>query len=200
MNRSGPQRFIPIILIIIVVVVAIAALISLGRSIFGGSGEEKVPDVNVGQQSLLNTAIDRSVRLTVRGPIVANEDFHSYTITASPTARNMTIYNGYLDEQVESKDLPNNTRAYEQFVFALDRANMMKGSVPTGETNDRRGLCATGRVYEYEVLQASNSIKKLWTTTCSGSKGSLDASNQQLLRLFQVQIPEFSTLARKEKL
>ncbi|RYF28197.1 MAG: hypothetical protein EOO17_05190, partial [Chloroflexi bacterium] len=124
MNSSGVQRIVPIVLVLIVIAIAVAALFSLGRSIFGGSGEPEMV-VNTGQESLVNTSIDRSVRVTIRGPIVADENFHSYRITASSTQRNITTYNGYLENQVETKDFANNMQAYEEFVFALDRMELM---------------------------------------------------------------------------
>jgi hypothetical protein len=199
MNNGSLQRVIPIVLVLIIIIVAVAALISLGRSLFGG-GSTTEPIVNTGKDSLVNTSIDRSVRMTVRGPIVADENYHSYTITATPTARALTTYTGYLDTQVDTKDLPNSAKAYEEFVYALDRAELMEGTPLEGEANDTRGICATGRVYEFEVLQASNSIKKLWTSTCKDAKGSLDANVQQLIKLFQAQIPDYDDLTRKVKL
>ncbi len=187
MNNSGAQRIVPIILVIIVIVVAVAALVSVGRSFFGGSS---VPEVNTGEEALLNTSLDRSVRMTVRGQIVGNEVFHTYTITATPTSRNLTTYQGYLLNQLQTIDLPNNSKAYEQFVYALDRADMMKGTELEGDANDTRGICATGKAYKYEVMQGNNVIKSLWTTTCSRSKGSLNAVNAALSNLFQAQIPD----------
>lgn len=195
MNNSGVQRIIPIALVLIVIVIAVAALFSVGRSIFGSDDAEEV--VNTGQEALLNTSLDRSVRLTVRGPIVADEDFHSYTITATPTSRTLTTYQGYLDNQVDQVQLPNNSRSYEQFIYALDRASMMEASALEGDSNDVRGICATGRVFEYEVLQASNVIKKLWTTSCKQIKGSQKADNRRLSELFRVQIPEVNKTTRK---
>lgn len=199
MNNSNMQRLIPIALVLIVIIVAIAALVSLGRSMFGG-GDKEVEVVNTGQQSLLNTAIDRSVKLTVRGPLVADENYHSYTITASATTRTLTTYEGYLGRQVDTRELSNNTRAYEEFVHALNRLGMMEGKALEGEANDVRGICPTGRVYEFETLQASNSIKKLWTTTCRDASGSLDANEAQIMRLFKAQIPDNAEVLRKVKL
>lgn len=186
MNNSGVQRVVPIILVLIVIIIAVAALVSVGRNLFGGSTE---PVVNNGKEALLNTSLDRSVRMTVRGPIVGDNVFHSYTITATPTTRNLTTYQGYLQSQLETSDLANNSKAYEQFVYALDRADMMEGSELEGDADDIRGVCATGRLYRYEVFQGSNVVKSLWTTSCNRSKGSLDASNQALVRLFTAQIP-----------
>ena len=198
MNNSGLQRLVPIALVLIVIIVAIAALVSLGRSIFGGGSAE--PVVDTGKEALLNTALDRSVRVTVRGPIVGDENFHSYRIIVSPTTRVLTTYEGYLDRQVDTKQLVNNTRGYEQFVYALDRAALTDSAVLEGEAADMRGICATGKVYQYEVMQASNVIKKVWTTTCRNAKGSLKASNTTLIKLFQAQIPNYDDLTQKVRL
>ena len=197
MNNSGAQRAVPIILIILVIIIAIAALVSVGRSIFGGDSQ---PVVNSGRESLLNTALDRSVRMTVRGPIVGDNVFHSYTITVSPTSRNLTTYQGYLLTQLETDQQTNNSKAYQQFVYALDRAAMMEGTEPEGDANDTRGICATGTLYRYETLQGTNVVKELWTTSCGRSKGSLRAVNQSLVRLFKAQIPDNNKLLTNIKL
>lgn len=200
MDRGGLQRLIPIILILIIVVVAVAALISLGRTLFSGSGEQAEPAVNIGNQALTNTNADRSISMSVRGPIVANEDHYSYTIMISPETREITTYRGYLHEELENDQFKNNKQAYEQLVYALSRANLMEGTPLQDEANDTRGICATGLLYEFEVRQGENSIQKLWTTTCSGSKGSLKANASQVGRLFKLQIPTFDAVTSKIKL
>lgn len=198
MDKSGLQRLIPIILVLIITVVAIAALVSLGRTLFsGGDATQQKPKVNVGRQALTNTQADRSVRMTVRGQIVADEDFRSYSITITPETRAMTVYKGYLKDQIDDEQLSNNVEAYSQFVYALSRAKLMDGTPLSGNANDTRGVCAVGTLYEFEVLQGTNTVQKLWTSSCSGSQGSLDANLSQVTRLFQRQIPDFSTLQAK---
>ena len=128
---------------------------------------------------------------------MAQERFHTYTITISPDARNMTTYVGYLGQQVDTSQLTNNTQAYEQLVFALDRATLMDASPLSGDADDRRGICATGNVYEFDVLEGSSSIQNLWTSSCKGSAGSLKANINQVSRLFQLQMPDFSKLFGK---
>ena len=186
------------VLVLVVIIIAAVALFSLGRALFSSSNSSDEPQavVNTGKQALVNTTADRSVRMTVRGPIVADEKFHSYMITVSPSARHMTTYAGYVGQQLKHEQLPNNVKAYEEFVFALDRANLMEGAPLPGEANDTRGICATGYVYEFEVRQGENAIQKLWTSSCSGSRGSLTANTQQVMRLFRVQIPTFSEMIR----
>lgn len=199
MDRSGLQRILPIIFVVIIVVVAVAALVSLGRMLFGGgdASPSPTPTVNTGKEALRSTLADRSVRMTVRGPIVAPENFHSYVISISPDNRIMTTYVGYTGNQVDNSQLGNTMRSYEEFVFALDRANLMEATPLEGDANDIRGICATGRVYEFEVLQGTNIVRKLWTSTCRGSLGSLKANREQVTRLFELQIPDYSRLASK---
>ena len=199
MDRSGLQRLIPIALVLIVVVIAIAALVSLGRALFSGGGEDSgttPPPVNTGKQALTSATADRSVRMTARGPLVADENFYSYTITVAPDKRNMTTYKGYAGEQIETSQLSNTMQAYEQFVHALDRANLMEGEPLSGDANDTRGVCATGTVYAFEVLQGTNTVRSFWTSTCKGSQGSLEANLQQVAGLFRRQIPDYSKLVR----
>jgi hypothetical protein len=196
MYKSSSSRILPIIIVLLVVAIAIAALVSVGRAIFSGDGSN-APKVDPGVESLLNTAVDRSVRMTVRGPIVADEQFRSYQITVDSSSRRLNTYSGYLDQTIDSVQLGNNTKAYEEFVYALNRANFMKGNELEDEKNDTRGICATGRVYEFEVLQGASAVKRLWTSTCKGSTGSLKASLSQVQKLFLNQIPENKTALNK---
>lgn len=200
MARYNSPRIIPIALVLVIVAVAIAALVSLTRAVFF-SGQTITSPTDVSQTALLSTAVDHSVQMTVRGPIVADEDFNSYVITITPSSRSLTTYTGYLDKRVNQQVvLDNNIPAYEQFVYALNNANLVKGTEPSGDKNDTRGICATGRLYQFEVLKADVSVKSLWTSTCTGSTGSLDGSVTQLTNLFIAQIPNARSLTSKIEL
>lgn len=194
MQRGKFTRIIPITLVVIITIIAVAAIVSLGRAIFNG-GDSR-PKEEIVREALLITSPDRSVAMTVRGPIVADENFRSYRIAISPDQRTLTTYEGYLETVVDSKSLGNNTRAYDEFVHALDRADAMKGVEFEGDKDDTRGICATGNVVEFNIMQNNETVKRLWTSTCSGSKGSLDASLTQLRALFTEQIPDSKVLLR----
>lgn len=189
MNRGNGTRIFPIILVLIIIAIAIAALVSAGRAIFGG-GDQTPTTTDTSRDTLLNTGTGYNVRMTVRGPIVAEENFRSYQVTASSDARSLITYSGYLAQSIETKQLTNNMKAYDELVHALDKANMVKGEAFTDDKDDTRGICASGRVYEFEVLDGSNVVKRLWTSTCKGSPGSLKASKDQLEKLFLDQIPD----------
>lgn len=190
--RNNLSRFIPILLVIVVAIVAVTAVIAIGRALFGGNGtnQQNTTKVDEGKTALLSTDVGRSVKLTVRGPIVADENFRSYTIDVSSGSRSMTTYEGYLDKQIAQENLSNNHKAYEELVYALDKRKMMEGTQLTNEQNDLRGICATGRVYVFETLNNNTVVKRLWTSDCSGSKGSAKANVAEILDMFLKQIPD----------
>jgi hypothetical protein len=193
MANYRTSRIIPVVLVILVIIIAIAAIVSLARVIFF-SGSSTSTTVDVSHTALLDTTAEHSVTMTVRGPIVADESFHSYKIDISPNTRTINTYQGYLDTVVQTDTLDNNVAAYGQFVNALDKANLTKGTQLTGDANDTSGICATGDVYQFTIYDGSTDVKDLWTSTCSGSKGSLDASVTQLTDLFVKQIPGADTM------
>lgn len=200
MANYRTSRILPTVLTIVIIVVAIAGLVALARLLFGGGGSDTAQVIDTSQQNLLDTSDGRSVSMTVRGPIVAEEDFRSYRIVISPTSRDFKAFTGYLDVVTSQQTLANNTAAYTQFVYALDRANLVEGKPFEGDKNNVAGICATGKVYEFSLLRAGDVEETLWTSTCGGSPGSLKASTTQLTQLFLNQIPSGSDIAASLKL
>jgi len=187
---------LPTILVVVIVIIAIVALISGARAIFFSGSSSKPVSSDTSVESLLNTSASSSVSMSVRGPIVADENFHSYRIVISPTSREITTYNGYLGTIVAQQTLGNNTAAYEQFVNALNLAKMTDGNQPADGESDVRGICAVGRLSEFSIISYDMPVETLWTSTCSGSQGTLRANLNQLSKLFTTQIPDAQTLIR----
>ncbi len=190
---------------LVIAVISIVALVSLGRAMFRHSPTDGKTEVKQSSKAtdtkeskstpenpLLNTDTDRGVTMSVRGPIVGDEDFRSYKIEITPGSRRMTTYEGYLQDKLDSSSHKNNKQAYTELVYALDKANFMAGK---SSGNDLRGVCATGYVYEFSITQGGNTVKKLWTSTCSGAPGSLAANLDQITSLFKHQIPDFYHLS-----
>lgn len=199
MSRYSRNRFLPILLVVVVMIIAIVALVSLARAIFFSDDRSSntTQQIDVSREALLNTAEGHSVRMTIRGPIVADETFNSYRITITPSSRSLVTYKGYLGGQIDAVQLGNNVSAYEEFVHALDKANLPEGTQFPEDKDDTRGICATGRIYEYEIINGDEVVKRLWTSTCKGSPGSLQASADQLTNLFIVQIPDARDVLNK---
>ena len=198
MSRYSRNRFVPALLIVVIVIIAVVALVSLARAIFfSGDSNQAAEQIDVSREALLSTDADRSVEMTVRGPIVAEEEFNSFRVTVRPNSRVLTTYRGYLDKQIDRVNLGNNVKAYTEFVNALDKANLALGTAFEGEDDDTSGICATGRIYEYTIKEGDDIVKRLWASTCKGSPGSLKASVDQLTDLFIAQIPDARTPLKK---
>ena len=189
MNR-GIQRFIPIIFLIVIVGLVIAAAISVVGIFTNNNANDSSETVDKSNEALLSTTADRSVHMTVRGEIVGDETFRSYVVNVTPAKREFTRYKGYLEQPLVNKVYENNTKAYDEFVHALGRANLSKGQPLTGDKDDTRGICADGILYEFEIMKGTESIKRLWTSTCGGSEGSLDGDAGLLQALFLAQVPD----------
>ena len=191
-------RIAPILLIIAIAILAIATLVTIGQSFFG-TDEQKVEEKSKVEEPVEDWKTNepnRSVKMTVRGLIVANENFRSYTVEVSQSKRVLTTYKGYLGEVIKQVSLPNSPDAYDQFIHALDKANMMKGQSFSGKEDDLLGVCATGHLYDFSVLKNGTLEKHLWTSTCRGSVGSLKANTQQLQNLFISQIPDHQKVVK----
>jgi hypothetical protein len=175
----------------VVTLAFIFGLITAGRYIFGGGSDTDTTDeVNTARDDLLTVDIDRAMVMTIRGPIVGDEKFYSEDVKITPTFRSYTLYNGYRDSIENEQSLDNNTPAYEQFVYALDKANLTApGEYTSSEASDLRGICATGRVYEFAVYDGDARLQWFWTSTCKGSPGTLGASVDQVKNLFVAQVP-----------
>ena len=196
MYRGSRPRILPVFVTIVVVVIVIAVAVTLVRSTLqGGTPNDNQQSDQAQKQTLQMAAVSqdttRSVRWTVRGPIVADEKFKSYQIVITPTARTYTVYNGYLDKVESQKTYDNNATAYEQFTYALDKANI---GVVRGKEDDSdiRGVCATnGIVYKFETVNGATADHTVWGSTCKDSPGTLGADPLKVHALFVNQIPEF---------
>ncbi len=204
MARRKSNRILPVILILIAIAIAIAVLISLARAIFLTSANEgKVKDSETSlildpTAALLDTSADRSVALVASGPIVAQENFRSYQIIIGPSVRKLVLYQGYLDTVVDTLELGNNVAAYKQFVNALNKAGLTSGKLADEADTNRLGVCATGEFYQFDLLKDYHNdlVARWWTSTCSGSPGTLKASAKQIIDLFVVQIPEARSILK----
>lgn len=189
------SRTLPTILTVIVIIIAIAGMVALARFLFF-PGTDNATITDTSRDQLLSSTEGSAVRMTVRGPIVADENFRSYQINITPSSRDIKTYTGYLGAVLDQENLGNNVAAYEEFVHALDKAKLVAGQPFEGEEDDVRGRCATGRVTEFSLIKDGNISETLWTSTCSGSKGSLRANVDQLTNLFRAQIPGSRDLIR----
>lgn len=187
----------PIIIVIIVIALVVAAIVTVVRMAMSGSGSgQQDTKAATLQESVLDRGASRSVRWTVRGPIVADENFRSYQLTVAPDSRTFVTYSGYLDQVVDTKKYDNNAKAYEEFVYALDKANI--GATRSAKDEEFRGVCATkGVAYMFETLNGTDVDNSVWSSSCKDSAGTMGADPLKIQALFVNQIPDFNPLFNK---
>ena len=108
MARYRTNRILPVILTIVIIVIAIAGLVAFARILFFSDSSDTATQVDTSQQQLLDTSAGNAVSMTVRGAIVAQENFRSYQIVISPTERTIKTFSGYLGTVIEQQTLTNN--------------------------------------------------------------------------------------------
>ena len=197
MRRGQPTRLGSVLLIIAIVAIVLSAVLWATRTLFSNDSTDEPVELNAGQQ-LLNEPTDQTaVRMSVRGPIVASEQHYSIVITISQSSRSITTYRGYEGEVIETKTLPNTAAAFSDLLSALNRASYMEEN--TSVTQDPAGICAVGQLIQFEMLSGTESVKKLWTTSCRNLEGTFNGLESNVERLLIGQIPEAQSIIDRAK-
>jgi hypothetical protein len=136
-----------------------------------------------------------SVRFSILGPVTADENFKSQTITLSNSARTATNYKTYQNFIDKTGSYPNNQQAYDSVVRALARSGFVRErTFKDGVVRvDQRGLCAQGYLYQLELLDAGKTIKTLTSNSCDPKVGDFAGSLSEVSKLFRDQIPDYAT-------
>lgn len=173
-----------VIAVIILVWAAIVAVFGI-RQLW--PGQQVISDVNdVDIRDYANNA-NAEVRFTVLGPVVADENFRSGTISISQNLRSATAYRTYTNQVVESTTLGNNTEAFRQFMNALGVAGFGNRLASTQE--EVLSSCPQGERYIYELREGGNVIFESWATSCDSRQATFGGSVGLTNRLFRDQIP-----------
>lgn len=176
----------PLIIGVIVFILLVGAIFfALSGRLFGPGEDETRPLVT-------DITASRSVRMTVDGPIVANEERQSYRITVGYERRIVEGMKGFTRDRVATQTFDNSRTAYSEFVFALERAGYDKRRNVSEEAADMRGVCPNGQRYTFEMLDGGRVIDTAWTTSCNNARGTMGTSGRNLKALFDKQIPELT--------
>ena len=197
MRRGKPTRLGAVLLMIIAAVVLVSGLLWAGQSLFGGGSTEKEDTVSAGQKLLDKPTDATSVRMSVRGPIVAKENHYSIALSISQTERIITTFQGYDGKVIDSQTLGNTAAAFSDFMAALNRAGFMVETKGVGTEN--QGSCAVGQLIFFEILSEGKSVGKLWTTSCSKLNGNFGGLVVNVQDLFLNQIPNSREIINNAK-
>lgn len=131
-----------------------------------------------------------TVQFTIDSPIVAPEKHHSVVITVGQNQSTIKVTSGYNGEVVRQQTYPMTSSSYAVFLRAIYINGFTMGDNNPAK-KDERGQCALGTRYLYEVIDAFGTTQQhYWHTTCG--TGTFNGNAATILRLFELQIPDFT--------
>jgi hypothetical protein len=154
----------------------------------GGGGKSNVQTVLTDY-----TSTDTVMRLTIDGPVKADQNHHMVRITVGRNENMVETIQGYQDTVLTTNTYPNNEEAYGVFLRALHLQGYTKGD-DNPDRADERGICPTGTRYIFEIVTGSASVQRFWTSSCDG--GTFRGKASTVRNLFRAQIPDYAKTTR----
>jgi len=171
---------------IVGILIAIGLIVLVFILILKSFGSHSVPPKPINLNDYAST--DAIMRLTIDGPVVADQDHRQARISVDRTQAKIEVIQGYQNNVIRSKTYPNNEDAFTIFVHALKIAGYTLGDPKA--TKDERGFCPTGDRYIYEILSNSESIQRWWFSSCS--LGNFKGRTSTINTLFRTQSSDYS--------
>jgi hypothetical protein len=174
-------------------ITALGLLFLLLFLLFHGGGKPKVPTTNKTLGSYANT--DAYVRLTIDGPVNADQNHKAIRITVDQNQVQYQQINGYQGSVANQQSFASNQDAYANFLLALQHAGYTLGD-NTASLKDERGYCPLGDRYIFELNQDGHELERYWATSC-GKPKTYNGLVNLTLTLFQAQVPGYSQLSQQ---
>jgi len=151
---------------------------------FGGKGNNQTVNPLT---DYANT--DAVVRMTVDGPIVADQQHQAYRVTIGRSETRIETLQGYEYDTIDTKTYENNQEGFTNFLRAADLAGFTKGIKDAdSQAQDERGVCAFGQRYVFEIIKGTSQVQRYWATSCGGG-GTFKGNSGVVKRLFDKQVP-----------
>jgi hypothetical protein len=166
-----------------VIFLVILAVILITR---GGPRGPEAPSLVVSKEAREGV----SAVYTQEGTITGEDRRRAIRIIVNQDERRLEVLTGYGEAVEFAQTYPNTHEAFETFLVALDQAGFDdKREAPAGV--DERGACPLGRRYAYELNEYSQPLLSLWGTSCGGKLGTFAGNKTTILKLFELQIPNY---------
>lgn len=133
------------------------------------------------------------VRMTIDGPINADQDHQSVQITVGNDDTTYQQFQGYQGTVTSQQAFTNNQAAYSNFLFALGHAGYLLGD-DNKLLDNEKGYCPLGDRYVFELIEGGNTIQRYWATSCSKTPNTYKGNLSLTITLFQAQVPNYDTL------
>jgi len=155
----------------------------------GGDSPKTTTPTGKPLDSYANT--DAELRMTIDGPVNANEDHRQIQIIVDRDHTAVNVFKGYDQDVIQTQSFANSENGFSAFLHSLALLNFNKGesSTKAGEV----GHCATGRRYVFELVEGSRTIERYWATSCNGPH-TYQGNLQMTVELFERQIPNYNDI------
>jgi hypothetical protein len=164
-----------------------------------GAGSRKSETRQTETTNLIDHIDDGSlVRLTIEGPVNADELHRANVITVASDSRALDVYKTYSDQNALSQSYGNNPSAYTDFMQALNDAGFTKERKPTSQ-HDEKGACPSGQRYIYELISNDRVTMRLWSSSCNDKRETFGGNESVVRMLFESQIPDYTKAVNSVK-
>ncbi len=169
--------------------VTLGLILVLFTLLFHGGSKPKTP---AGKPLSSYATTDAVVRMTIDGPINADQSHQAIRITVGRDDVTYEQLQGYQGNVIKVQTYPNNGDAYVNFLLALSHAGYTLGD-KSAALKDERGYCPLGDRYIFELTQQDQEIERYWATSCGKPKTYLGAFGLTT-DLFKAQVPDYNSL------
>jgi hypothetical protein len=191
MREDNYLRYFIGFLIAVGLIILLIVLLFTGG---GGSSNTKKPKTVMALSDYAST--DAVARLTIDGPIVADQNHQAIQITVGQDDVTYSQVQGFQGTVVNQQSFVNNQNAYSNFLYALGHAGFTKGDNSKLLANEK-GYCATGSRYIFELINNGTDVQRYWATSCGNSSPKTYKGNLILtLTLFRTQVPGYPDLTQ----
>lgn len=186
------RYFIGFLIILGLVILGIILFI---RLLFGGPDQADIPQAK-SLTSYSSTAT--TMQLEISGPINVNQEHRRIQIEIGTSRNEIRIVRGFQNDVIRRESFNSNPDAYANFLRAIDLLGFTKGD-GSESVADERGQCPTGQRFVFAITSGAETKQRFWSTSC-GEGGSFQGSSEEIIELFQAQIPGYNDITEDVEL
>jgi hypothetical protein len=160
-----------------------------------GDRPEQAAGINRETELVNYAATDATVRYTLGGRINARENHRVLQITVGQNERTATIFDGYQGKVLKQDTYLNDVDAFRAFLAALQNNGYTKPRIASRDVNPI-GACASGKRYNYDILNSGEVKQSLWSTSCGNTKGTFAGNASNVQNLFEAQVPDYDAFIK----
>lgn len=182
---NGKERPVLIALVVLVVMILIGGVVFAVSTMFNDNKKTATAATEQTNQLLLKPKEKTTVRMAVRGPIIAKEKHYDIDVSVSAGHRKLVVFNSYDNNKELAKiELDNSEGSFKDFTQALYNAGFLNNST----AEQARGVCPNGQLINYIVEIEGQEKYKAWSTSCK-QQGSFAGQGDKVVGLMLNQIP-----------